>query len=182
VTIAKGLTSGYVPMSACLISEEIFEVLQRGSEKIGPFSHGYTYSGHPVAAAAGLANLDLIQQADLVGNARSVGAYLQASLRESFEAHPLVGEVRGVGLIGAVELVADRAQRRGFDPALRIGARLAEGLLEEGLLCRPLGNALAFSPPLVIVESEVDEMLERFRRGLEKLATSLQAEGVWKPA
>ena len=131
---------------------------------------------------AALANLDVIEHEDLVGNARSVGAYLQMCLRDSFGDHPLVGEVRGHGLIAAVELVEDRAARRGFDPELRIGARLSEQLLDEGLLCRPLGNALAFSPPLVITETEVDELVERFRRGLEKLAHTLIAEGTWKPA
>ncbi len=182
VSVAKGLTSGYLPMSACLVSEGIFDVLRRGSDETGPFAHGFTYSGHPVAAAAALANLDVIEHGDLVGNARSVGAYLQMCLRDSFGAHPLVGEVRGHGLIAAVELVEDRAARRGFDPQLRIGARLAEQLLDEGLLCRPLGNALAFSPALVITETEVDALVERFRRGLEKLAHTLIAEGTWKPA
>ena len=181
VTVAKGLTSGYVPMSACLVGERIFEVLCEHSDEAGPFAHGFTYTGHPVAAAAALANLDVIEHEDLVGNARSVGAYLQMCLRDAFSDHPLVGEVRGLGLMAAVELVEDRAERRGFAPDLRVGARLAEQLLDEGLLCRPLGNALAFSPPLVITEAEVEELVERFRRGLEKLAHTLIVEGTWKP-
>jgi L-2,4-diaminobutyrate transaminase len=179
VTVAKGLTSGYVPMSASIVSHRVWDVL--ASESKGVFGHGFTYSAHPVAAAAGLANLDLVEREDLVANARHVGAYLQMALRETFGDHPLVGEVRGVGLLAAVELVADRARRRAFDASARVGPRLVELLAEEGLLSRALGNACAFSPPLVIREPEIDELVERFRRGLEKLAITLIAEGTWKP-
>jgi adenosylmethionine-8-amino-7-oxononanoate aminotransferase len=104
------------------------------------------------------------------------------SLRESFEGHPLVGEVRGTGMIAAVELVADRARGTPFDPRLAVGRRLASILLDHGLISRPLGDSLALSPPLIIVESEIDELVERFRRGLDDLAHDLIAEGVWKPA
>jgi L-2,4-diaminobutyrate transaminase len=182
VTLAKGLTSGYVPMSACLISETIWDVLASESGAVGPFAHGYTYSGHPVAAAAALANLRLLERDDLVGNARSAGAYLQMSLRESFASHPLVGEVRGTGLIAAVELVADRERRTPFERALRVGPRLSATLLDHGLISRPLGDSLALSPALIIREEEIDELVERFRRGLESLAEELIVEGVWKPA
>ncbi len=178
VTVAKGLTSGYVPMSAAIVSRRVWDVLATSK---GVFGHGYTYSAHPVAAAAGLANLDVLEREDLVANARHVGAYLQMALRETFGQHPLVGEVRGIGLIAAVELSADRARRRAFDASARVGPRLVELLAEEGLLSRALGNACAFSPPLVIREPEIDEMIERFRRGLEKLAVTLIAEGTWKP-
>jgi L-2,4-diaminobutyrate transaminase len=182
VTVAKGLTSGYVPMSACLISERVWQVLRDGSKQSGPFAHGFTYSGHPVAAATALANLRVIERDDLVGNARSAGAYLQMSLRESFAGHPLVGEVRGVGLIAAVELVAERASRAPFDPRLGVGRRLSQLACENGLLSRPLGDSLAFSPPLSIEEPEIDELVERFRRSLEQLAEELIVEGTWKPA
>jgi L-2,4-diaminobutyrate transaminase len=182
VTLAKGLTSGYVPMSACLISDSIWEVLSSESTAAGAFTHGYTYSGHPVAAAAALANLRLIERDDLVANARSAGAYLQMSLRESFGNHPLVGEVRGTGLVAAVEVVADRAQKTPFDPELRVGRRLSAKLLDHALLSRPLGDSLALSPPLIIREEEIDELIERFRRGLDDLAEELIVEGTWKPA
>ncbi len=180
VTVAKGLTSGYVPMSAAVVSRRVWDVLARESK--GVFGHGFTYSAHPVAAAAGLANLDVIEREDLVGNARSVGSYLQMALRETFGAHPLVGEVRGVGLIAAVELAADRARRRPFDPALRVGQRAMEAAAAEGMLVRGLGNAIALSPPLVIRESEIDEVVERLRRAIERLAHALVADGSWKPA
>ncbi len=180
VTLAKGLTSGYVPMSACLISERVWEVLERESPATGAFTHGYTYSGHPVAAAAALANLHLLERDDLVANAQSAGAYLQMSLRERFARHPLVGEVRGIGLIAAIELAADRERRTPFDPALQVGRRLSAKLLDHGLISRPLGDSLALSPPLIIREEEIDELVERFRRGLDELAEELIVEGVWK--
>jgi L-2,4-diaminobutyrate transaminase len=166
-------------MSAAVVSRGVWEVLSRESK--GVFGHGFTYSAHPVAAAAGLANLDVIEREDLVGNARSVGGYLQMALRETFGSHPLVGEVRGVGLIAAVELAADRLRRRPFDPALRIGQRAMEAAAGEGMLVRGLGNAIALSPPLVIRESEIDELVERLRRAIERLAHALLAEGAWNP-
>lgn len=179
MSVAKGLTSGYIPMSACLISERIWEVLRDRAS--GPLAHGYTYSGHPVAAATALANLDLIERDDLCGNARSVGAYLQMSLRETLGDHPLVGEIRGSAMIAAVEVMADARSGVPFDSALKVGVRLAAHLADRGLLSRPLGDSLALSPPLVLCESEVDELVERFRRGLGDLAEELLVEGTWKP-
>lgn len=173
MTIAKGLTSGAVPMSACLISEEIWDVLREGSPQAGPFAHGYTYSGHPLAAAAGLASLDVIQGEKLVDNAARVGALLQSELHARLADHPLVGNVRGVGLIAAVELVRDRARKTPFDAEQAIGRRLSDQLAELGLLCRPLGNAIALSPPLVLREAEVDEICTLIEQGLERVAGDL---------
>jgi len=173
VSTAKGLTSGYVPMSACLISERVWTVLREGSSRYGLFAHGYTYSGHPVAAAAALANLDVIEGEGLVENAARVGAHLQARLREAVSDHPLVGEVRGVGLIAGVELVADRATKERFDPALGVAKRLHALLMEEGLICRPVFDTLAFSPPLMVTESDVDEIVSTFSRGLDRLTEEL---------
>ena len=173
VSTAKGLTSGYVPMSACLISDRVWSVLREGSSRYGPFAHGYTYSGHPVAAAAALANLDIIEREGLVQNAAEVGRYLQSRLREAVSDHPLVGEVRGVGLIAGVELVADRGTKRPFDASRTVAKRLHELLLEEGVICRPLFNTLAFSPPLVVTKGDVDEIVSMFARGLERLTDEL---------
>lgn len=173
VSTAKGLTSGYVPMSACLISQRVWNVLREGSAEYGLFAHGYTYSGHPVAAAAALANLDVIESEGLVQNAATVGAHLQARLREAVGQHELVGEVRGVGLIAGVELVADRSTKEPFDRSLGVARRLHELLLEEGLICRPVFDTLAFSPPLVITEDEVDEVVFKFATGLGRLAEEL---------
>jgi L-2,4-diaminobutyrate transaminase len=175
MTLAKGLTSGYVPMSACLISEKVWEVLRDGSKEIGPFAHGYTYSGHPLAAAAGLANLEIMEREKLFDHAAQVGAYLQSRLRLTCEDHPLVGEVRGLGLIAGVELVADREKKVAFDAELAVGERLSALASEEGLLCRTLGNAVAFAPALVISEAEVDEMCVRFGRALALLPDQLKS-------
>ncbi len=182
MTLAKGLTSGYVPMSACLVSDEIFEVMSEGAGRAGPFNHGTTYSGHPVAAAAALANLDIIEGSDLLAHARVVGGRLQHELRERFSDHPLVGDVRGLGLIAGVELVADRETATAFDPGLSVGRRLSARLAEDGLLCRPVGDILAFSPALVISDAEIDILLDRFGRGLSRISDELVAEGVWKPS
>lgn len=175
VSTAKGLTSGYVPMSACLISEEIWEVLRDGSAQYGPFAHGYTYSGHPVAAAAALANLDIIEGEGLVENAASVGAHLQKRLREEFADHPLVGEVRGAGLIAGIELVEDKATKKSFDPSMGVARRLHELLMEEGVICRPVFNTLAFSPPLVLTQDQADSIVSMFASGLEKLTHELSS-------
>ncbi|MEM7535437.1 MAG: aminotransferase [Chloroflexota bacterium] len=175
VTVAKGLTSGYIPMSGSLISGDIWDVLLESSPSIGAFSHGYTYSGHPVAAAAGLANLAIIEEENLVGNAATVGAYFQRRLRETFADHPLVGEVRGVGLIAAIEFVADKATKEPFDPGRKLGPKLASLCLEEGVISRalPQSTAMSFSPPLSITEVECDEMLARFGRAVARWAAEL---------
>jgi adenosylmethionine-8-amino-7-oxononanoate aminotransferase len=182
VTLAKGLTSGYAPLSASLISERICEVLADHSQETGPFAHGLTYTAHPMCAAAALANLDLFEKEDLVANAASVGAYLQERLRSNFAEHPLVGEVRGIGMIAGIELVKDKRTKESFDPKLAISRRLHELLLNEGLVCRPIANMLAFSPPLILKKSEVDEIVEKFGRGLANLADGLVRDGLWRSA
>jgi L-2,4-diaminobutyrate transaminase len=170
MTVAKGLTSAYFPMSASLVSEPVWEVLRERSSSRDVFAHGHTTTAHPVGAAAALANLEILEREKLVENAARVGRHLQKRLRESFAAHPLVGEVRGTGLMAGIELVADRDRKVPFDSDLAMGTRLHERLLEEGLICRPIANAVAFSPPLILTEAEVEEIVERFGRGLNRLA------------
>ena len=177
VSAAKGLTSGYVPMSACIISEKVWQALREGSSQYGPFAHGYTYSGHPVAAAAALANLDIIEGEGLVANAAEVGAYFQSSLREAFADHPLVGEIRGLGLMAGIELVEDRETKKAFDPDLAVAKRLQGLLMTEGLICRPMFNSLGFSPPLIVSRNDVDSIVAMFSAGLEKLTSELGAGG-----
>jgi L-2,4-diaminobutyrate transaminase len=181
MTVAKGLTSGYFPLSGVLLSEPVWDVLRGASRDIGTFAHGFTYSGHPIGAAAALANLDIILGEDLVGNAERVGSHLQTRLRAMFDAHPLVGEVRGVGLIAGIELVADRASKRPFDSEKKVASRVAQRCLEEGLIVRalPAGDVLAFSPPLCITREEVDEIVTRFGRGLDAVADELRRQGDW---
>jgi L-2,4-diaminobutyrate transaminase len=171
MTLAKGLTSGYQPLSASLVSERVWNVLL-GADKDGYFAHGFTYSAHPVCAAAALANLDLIERDDLVGNAERTGTFFQRELRAAVQGHPLVGEVRGLGLIAAVELVADKAGKTPFPLDQKVAPRVARLAWEEGLICRalPESNALSFSPPLVITEEECREVVARFARALERFA------------
>jgi len=159
VTVAKGLTSGYVPMSACLISEKIFGVLRAASPQVGAFTHGYTYSGHPVAAAAALANLAIFEREGLVEKADRIGSRLQQRLRERCAGHPRLADVRGVGLIAALE-------PRDPDDAKRLGALL----LADGVIARVVAGCIALSPPLVIGEEEVDELVAALARALDKLA------------
>lgn len=174
MTLAKGLTSSYFPLSAALVSQPVWEVIRSGSQAHGPFAHGHTTSAHPVGAAAGLANLEIFEREGLFARAAKVGAHLQQQLRRRFADHPLVGEVRGEGLIAAVELVADRESRRSFPSQLGVGRRLWEILLDEGLACRAIADTLAFSPALVISEAEIDEACVRFERGLGRLSDQLR--------
>jgi L-2,4-diaminobutyrate transaminase len=159
VTIAKGLSSGYLPISACLISEKVFAVLRAASPEVGPFAHGYTYSGHPVAAAAALANLAILERERLIEQADRVGERLQRQLRERCAGHAKLKDVRGVGLIAALE-------PHDPDDAKRLGALL----LADGVIARVVAGALALSPPLVLNEDEVDELVGALARALDKLA------------
>ena len=162
ITIAKGLTSGYAPLSGAIVGEKIYAVMEEAADRIGVFSHGYTYSGHPISVAAANAVLDIFENERLTDRARIVGAHLQKRLKERFAQLETVGDVRGVGLLGAVEFVADRQIRRRFDPALKVGARIAKAARERGLIVRamPHGDILGFAPPLVVSESEIDEIVE----------------------
>ncbi len=163
ISMAKGLTSGYVPLSAVVVSEEIWSVLEGGTEQLGVFAHGYTYSGHPVSAAVALANLDILESENLVENAARVGAHLQAGLRSALGDHPNVGEIRGEGMIMALEFVADRTSREPFDPTLAVQKAVAAEAARLGLIVRPLpsaGAAVALSPPLCLAEDEADRVVE----------------------
>lgn len=174
MTLAKGITSAYVPLSACLISEPVWEVLEQGSDRYGVFGHGYTYTAHPLAAAAALTNLHIIERDGLVEQASARGEYLQRRLRESFTGHPMVGEVRGQGLIGAVEFVASNDPLTRCDPELHVGARVTRASRERGVLTRALwGDIIAFSPPLIVTESEIDTMVEVTRAALDEVAADL---------
>ncbi len=173
VSVAKGLTSGYFPMSAVLVSEALWEVLRTSSEASGLFAHGHTTTAHPVGAAAALANLDVLEAEAPPERVARVGRHFQGRLRERLAGHPLVGDVRGVGLIAGVELVADRESRAPLPAELAAGRQLHALLYEEGLVCRAIGDVLAFSPPLVISETELDEACDRFVRGLERLTRRL---------
>mgnify|MGYP006284204491 CR=1 FL=1 len=179
MSLAKGLTSGYVPMSANAISDKMWAVLQEGSAEVGPFAHGYTYSAHPVAAAAGLANLAIMKREDLVGNAARRGPYLQERLRAVAADHPLVGQVRGLGFVAGVEVVEDKAHKKPFDPKRKMGGRLAAAMRAEGLIVRSIVNTCVISPPLTLTDSDIDEICVRFERGLHRLTQELAQAGEW---
>lgn len=184
ITVAKGLTSGYLPLSGVIVGEKVWAVLEQGADKLGAIGHGWTYSGHALGAAAALANLDIIEGEGLTANARDTGRYFQQRLHERFNGHRLVGEVRGEGLLAALEFMADREVRRPFDASLKVGPRAAAACLEEGLIARalPHGDILGFAPPLVIDRSQVDEVVERTLRAVDKVADALNAEGALKKA
>jgi 4-aminobutyrate--pyruvate transaminase len=176
---AKALSAAFLPISAVMVNERVFQALADESHAIGTFGHGYTYSGHPVPAAVAVETLKIYDEMDIGGHVREVGPYLQFELRRRFAGHELVGEVRGVGLIGAIELVADRATHSNFAPAQKIGARLSKLCEANGVIARALpGDALAFSPPLIITKEEITEMLDGVGRALDELAVQLRREQI----
>ncbi|GLR41691.1 aspartate aminotransferase family protein [Mesorhizobium amorphae] len=176
MVLSKQISSSYLPISALLINERVFEPIAEESDRIGTFGHGFTGGGHPVAAAVALENLKLIEERDLVGNARAVGAHLQARLRR-LASHPLVGEVRGVGLIAAVELVADKAGKAPWGKPGALGA-LVNGLLQQnGVISRNMGDAIAFCPPLIITEAQVNTLVDAFERSLTAALPQVRAQG-----
>jgi L-2,4-diaminobutyrate transaminase len=182
MTIAKGLSSAYQPISGSIVSKRVCDVILEKSAEIGPLGHGYTYSGHPIGAAAANANLDIIEREDLQGNARRTGAHFQAKLHEVFDDHPLVGEARGVAMLGALEFVADKDGKERFDPTLKVGAKVSAACLKQGLIARamPGGDILGFAPPLVMTTAEVDDMIARTKRAVDAVADDLVRSGDWK--
>ncbi len=175
ITVAKGLTSAYAPLSGVIVSEKVWKVLEQGSEQFGVLGHGWTYSAHPLCAAAGVANLKLIDSLGLVDNAREVGAYFRKALAEALADHPIVGEVRGDGLLAAVEFAADKENRTPFDPADKVGPRIAAATLERGVIARamPQGDILGFAPPLCLTRAEADSIVEAAKGAVEAVAGEL---------
>lgn len=184
ITIAKGLTSAYLPLSGAIVGDKVWEVLKQGSTKFGPFSHGYTYTAHPLCAAAGVANLQVIKDLKLVDNARDTGAYFHAELAKAFGQHPIVGEVRGQGLLGALEFVADKNQKRRFDPDLKVGAQISAAVLSRGIIARamPHGDILGFAPPLVTTKEDIDHIVEQVLGAVNDVTNKLVLGGVGIPA
>ena len=176
VTLAKGITSAYFPLSASVISDGIWTVLRDASPEMGPLMHGFTYSGHPVGGAVGLANLDIIEREGLVENSARIGPSMRQRLADRLADNPYVGEVRGEGLMIAVEFVADKKTRRFFDPDKQVHRLVSRAAYDQGLILRalPLAEIVSFSPPLCITESEADEAVERFTRGLDRAMPELR--------
>ena len=166
ITCAKALSSGYQPIGAVMVSPAIYDALSSQSAKIGIFSHGFTYSGHPVTSAVALETLRMYEELDIVTHVRELAPRMQRGLRQ-FAGHPLVGEVRGIGLIGAIELVGDKETKAPFPAASGAGAFLSRRAHGHGVIIRPLGDIIAFCPPLIANESEIDLMLHRFSLALD---------------
>ena len=176
VTSAKALSAAMQPISAVLVSERIHAAMLAQSDKFGNFAHGFTYAGHPVAAAVALEVQKIYAEIDIVGRAKRLGAVLQAALGR-LKAHPLVGDVQGVGLILGMELMRDGERRIPFDAALNVGARVDAAARRHGLMLRVVGDRLVFAPPLVIETAEIEDVSERLERALDDVADDLGREG-----
>ncbi|MDU8944216.1 aminotransferase class III-fold pyridoxal phosphate-dependent enzyme [Ovoidimarina sediminis] len=168
ITIAKGLTSAYAPLSGSIISNRVFEVLAQGTDDFGPLGHGWTYSAHPIGAAAGVATLDLVDSLGLVEKARDTGAYLLESLAKAVADHPKVAEVRGIGMLAAVEFMDDPENGVWF-PNMAVTPKIAEEMLRHGVIARamPEGNIMGFAPPLSITREEIDVIADALKAAVE---------------
>jgi len=162
ITIAKGLTSAYAPLSGSIVSNKVWKVLEQGTDEFGAIGHGWTYSAHPVSAAAGIANLELIDELGLVENAGKMGAYLNSAMKAALVDHPKVGDIRGEGMLCALEFVKDRETRAGFAPEKAIGVQIANALLKHGVIGRPMPHSdiLGFAPPFCLTQQEADRIVE----------------------
>ena len=177
LTMAKALSSGYLPIAAVQVNEKVYRGIAEGTHARGTLGHGFTYSGHPVPAAVALETLAIYDEIDLVGQVAKTAPRLQNGVR-AFAGHPLVGEIAGIGLVAVVELVADKQTGRLFDPVGKVGAYLMGRAEEHGLIVRAMGDRAAFSPPLIITEDEIDEMLARFGRALDDTANWVAEQGL----
>ena len=173
LTCAKALSASYLPISAVLISDRLYEGLKTGTAEM-PFGHGFTYGGHPVSAAVALETLRIYDEIDLISRVQGVSSAFQNGLN-AYADHPLVGEVRGVGMVAAVELVEDKASKQSFAPARKIGAALQEMAQENGLILRAIGDSIAFSPPLILSTAQANEITEKFGQALDRLWRAVQS-------
>jgi len=170
ITVAKALSSAYLPISGLMINEDVSEAIYRLSGEIGTFGHGFTYSAHPVSAAVAVETLKIYEERNTVGHVRSVMGRFQDGLR-AFADHPLVGEVRGIGLVAGVELVSDKATKKSFEPSDGVGPYFAQQALEHGLIVRAIpGDTITLCPPLIITPDEIDDLLARFGKTLDDTA------------
>ncbi|QKK02897.1 MAG: aminotransferase class III-fold pyridoxal phosphate-dependent enzyme [Pseudomonadota bacterium] len=167
MTLAKALSSAYLPISAVAVPPFMYEAIAEAAGGVGVFAHGLTYAGHPVSAAVAVRNLELMEERGIMAHAARMGEYLQARLAALAD-HPLVGDLRGIGLIAGLELVADRDSGRAFAPEQKMAFRVAAACLAEGLVVRALpGDTVAVCPPLIIDETQIDELVSKLKRGLD---------------
>jgi 4-aminobutyrate--pyruvate transaminase len=177
ITMAKALSSAYLPISALMINDDVYQSLADNSAKIGMLGHGYTYGGHPVPAAVAVETLNIYEERDTIGHVQTVSPILQNALKE-YENHPLVGEVRGIGLVAGVELVQNKETKQPFDMSAKVGVKLVFFAQSHGLISRAIGDTIAFSPPLIITENEIDEMVGIFGKALDETESWARSEGL----
>ena len=180
MTVAKALSSAYMPISATVISGAIVEAMRAQSRKLGNFSHGVTYAGHPVAAAVAVETLRIYEERNIVGMVKAVAPHFQARLRALAD-HPLVGEARGVGLIGAVQLVADKASKTPLPAASGIGPLIQAYALEHGIIVRATPEAVYLCPPLIISRAEIDQLLDGLHAALDAGLAEAGKRGLLAP-
>lgn len=180
ITVAKGLTSAYAPLSAVIIGERVANVLSAHSDEVGAFSHGYTYSGHPICVAAANANLDVLQQDQIVEHVAALGDTLRDTLAEAVKDSPIVGEVRGIGMLAAIEFVADPHNKVRFDASHKVGAKMSAACLANGLIARamPHGDILGFAPPLITTLEDIQEIAAIVHRSVASVGDDLARDGI----
>ena len=170
IAVAKGLSSGAVPIAAVIVGPDVYAGIADEAHRIGTFGHGFTYSGHPVSAAVASEALRIYREMDVPAVASRLGAHLQGALAEALADHPLIGEIRGVGFLAGVAIVADPGSGKPFDPALRMGARVERRCLAHGAIVRNMGDQIALCPPYVISPADIDQLVARLRRALDDVA------------
>jgi 4-aminobutyrate--pyruvate transaminase len=166
LTAAKALSSAYLPISAVIVPEFLYEPMIETSGDVGLFGHGFTYSGHPVAAAVALKTLEIYEERKLYDHIKAISPLFQERLN-SFAEHPLVGQARGIGLLGACELVKNKDSKEAFDPKLAMGATCMNFCQEHGLIVRAIGDSVALCPPYIVTDEQIEEIFDRFGRGLD---------------
>jgi len=176
---AKGLTSGYAPLSATLLSDEIYDVISVPQAEGALFTHGFTYSGHPVCCAAGVKNIEIMERDDICGHVRDVGPYFEEQLNGLLDL-PIVGDVRGSHFMMCVENVADKESKELFDPEVKIGNRIADHAQKRGVIVRPIGHLNVLSPPLILTRQQIDTVVSVLRESIVATMDDLAREGLWQ--
>jgi 4-aminobutyrate--pyruvate transaminase len=173
IACAKALSAGLQPISALLVNQRIFDAMLAESDKLGLFMHGYTYGGHPVAAAVALETQRIYKETDIVGHVKKVEPVFLGLLSELHRSHPMIGDFRGCGLIGGLEIVKNKTTREPFPATLDVPKALDQAVKHHGVILRFIGNRIAFSPPLIITEGEIEDMIVRVRRALDETMPTL---------
>ena len=177
ISIAKAITSAYAPLGALTVNEDMYRAMLNQSEKIGTLGHGFTYSGHPLATSIGLKTLEIYERENIPGHVRTVSAIFLERLNRLAD-HDLIGETRGIGLIGAAEIVSDKGRKQSFDPSHGVGAKAAEYCRDEGIILRPLGDSIGFCPPLIIQEDDIHELFDGVEKALDRTQEWIRESGI----